>query len=131
MGSWLDPGWTGQAGIYFLDKLNEIQEGLGFGRYTEAFVGKWDKVNTFCLTLALMVGTAGLPHVIVRYYTVKNVKAARWSAFGALAFIALLYLTAPATAAFARYFMIQGLNGKTAETLPQWFDNWQCTGLIQ
>ncbi len=77
-----------------------------------------------------MVGTAGLPHVIVRFYTVKSVKAARWSAFWALLFIAMLYLTAPATAAFARYYMIQSLNGKTAEQLPDWFNNWEKTGLI-
>jgi cation/acetate symporter len=77
-----------------------------------------------------MLGTAGLPHVIVRFYTVKTVKAARWSGFWALLFIALLYVTAPATAAFARYFMIQSLNGKTAEQLPSWFHNWEKTGLI-
>lgn len=77
-----------------------------------------------------MVGTAGLPHVIVRFYTVKSVNAARWSAFWVLLFIGLLYLTAPATAAFARYYMIQGLNGKTTEELPKWFGNWEKTGLI-
>ena len=77
-----------------------------------------------------MVGTAGLPHVIVRFYTVKSVKAARWSAFWALFFISMLYLTAPATAAFARYFMIDSLNGRTTEQLPEWFVNWEQTGLI-
>ena len=86
--------------------------------------------NMFCVTLALMAGTAGLPHVIVRFYTVKNVKAARWSAFWALLFIGMLYLTAPATAAFARYYMIDSINGKTQEELPQWFENWEKTGLI-
>ena len=75
----------------------------------------------FFVTLALMIGTAGLPHVIVRFYTVPNVRAARWSAFWALLFIAMLYLTAPATAAFARYFMIESLNGRTEATLPDWF----------
>jgi cation/acetate symporter len=77
-----------------------------------------------------MVGTAGLPHVIVRFYTVKTVRAARWSAFWALFFIALLYLTAPATAAFARYFMIEQLQNKTAQELPEWFSNWRKTRLI-
>ncbi len=116
--------------VPLLEKLNQIQADLGFGRYTETFAGKWDKVNVFCVSLALMVGTAGLPHVIVRFYTVKSVKAARWSAFWALFFISLLYLTAPATAAFARYYMITGLNGKTVNELPGWFENWQKTGLI-
>ncbi|MCP5012722.1 MAG: cation acetate symporter, partial [Aestuariibacter sp.] len=88
------------------------------------------KVNVFCVVLALMAGTAGLPHVIVRFYTVKSVKAARWSAFWALLFISMLYLTAPATAAFARYYMIESLNGKTVEQLPDWFHNWEKTGLI-
>ncbi len=120
----------GQA-VFFLDKLSLIQEDLGFSRYTEAFVGSWDKVNVFFVTLALMIGTAGLPHVIVRFYTVPNVKAARWSALWALMFIAMLYLTVPATAAFARYYMIESLNGQTEETLPEWFTNWERTGLIQ
>ena len=131
MGSVLDSDIAGEAGVYFLEKLNRIQEDLGFGRYTDAFTGKWDKVNTFCVALALMVGTAGLPHVIVRFYTVKSARAARWSAFWALFFIALLYLSAPATAGFARYFMIESLNGKTAQELPDWFYNWERTGLIQ
>ncbi len=120
---------TGQ-GVALLEKLNEIHADLGFASYTDAHVGKWDVLNVFCVTLALMVGTAGLPHVIVRFYTVKNVKAARWSAFWALFFIATLYLTAPATAAFARYYMINSINGKSAAELPDWFNNWQQTGLI-
>ncbi len=121
---------TGQ-GIYLLDKLNQINADLGFSSYTDTFTSpKWNKLNVFCTALALMVGTAGLPHVIVRFYTVKTVKAARWSAFWALFFIAVLYLTAPATAAFARYYMIQGLQGKTQEQLPRWFNSWQETGLI-
>lgn len=68
--------------LHLLEKLNQIHADLGFASYTEAFVGSWDKVNVFCVALALMIGTAGLPHVIVRFYTVKSVKAARWSAFG-------------------------------------------------
>ena len=121
---------TGQPGVYLLDKLNQIQMDLGFHRYTDTFVGAWDKVNVFCVALVLMVGTAGLPHVIVRFYTVRSVKAARWSAFWALFFIAILYLTAPATAAFARYCMINDLNGKTREQLPNWFEKWERTGLV-
>jgi cation/acetate symporter len=117
-------------GVYLLERLNQIQTDLGFAEYTTAFVGGWDKVNVFLVTVALMVGTAGLPHVIVRFYTVKSVRAARWSAFWALLFISLLYLTAPATAAFARYFMIESLNGRTAAELPSWFRNWERTGLI-
>ena len=121
---------TGGSGVYLLERLNQIQADLGFDSYTGTFVGQWDKVNVLLVTLALMVGTAGLPHVIVRFYTVKSVKAARWSAFWALFFISMLYLTAPATAAFARYFMIESLNGQTADELPEWFENWERTGLI-
>jgi len=130
MGSTLRPEFTGGDIVYFLDKLNQIQTDLGFNRYTDTFVGSWDKANVFFVTLALMVGTAGLPHVIVRFYTVPSVKAARWSAFWALLFISMLYLTAPATASFARYFMIESLNGQTEQTLPEWFRNWEQTGLI-
>jgi cation/acetate symporter len=117
-------------GIPLLDKLDQIHADLGFASYTEAFVGGWDKINVFCTALALMAGTAGLPHVIVRFYTVKSVDAARWSGFWALLFIALLYLTAPATAAFARYYMIDSLHEKQADALPSWYDNWSRTGLI-
>ncbi len=124
---------TGQ-GVHLLDKLNEINTDLGFSSYTNAFGMEGESgfklLNMFCVTLALMAGTAGLPHVIVRFYTVKNVKAARWSAFWALFFIALLYLTAPATAAFARYYMIDSVQGKTEQQLPNWFKNWEKTGLI-
>lgn len=117
-------------GLPLLAKLDQLHADLGFASYTEAFAGGWDRLNVFCVTLALMVGTAGLPHVIVRFYTVKTVAAARWSAFWALLFIALLYLTAPATAAFARYYMIESVHGRTAEELPAWFRNWSQTGLI-
>ncbi len=106
---------------YLLDKLSAINQDLGFAAHTSAFSwsdpeGKaWINpklLNYFCVTLALMAGTAGLPHVIVRFYTVKSVRAARWSAFWALFFISILYLTAPATAVFARYYMIDSLSGK-------------------
>ena len=117
-------------GVFLLEKLDQIHADLGFAAYTETFTGSWDKINVFCAVLALMVGTAGLPHVIVRFYTVKTVRAARWSAFWALAFIGVLYLAAPATAAFARYYMIQSLHGKSEQELPRWFNNWEKTGLI-
>lgn len=121
---------------YLLDKLTRINEQFGFGSYSAAYgesAGKWNKLNVFCVVLALMAGTAGLPHVIVRFYTVKSVKAARWSAFWALLFISMLYLTAPAVAGFARYYMVDdvaGLNGKTADELPAWYEKWNKTGLI-
>ncbi|MGA0871286.1 MAG: sodium:solute symporter family protein [Phycisphaerales bacterium] len=118
------------SGVYLLDKLDSISQELGFSRYTEAFTGPWDKANVLLVALALMLGTAGLPHVIVRFYTVKTVQAARWSGFWAILFIAALYLTAPATAAFARTYMIDSLNGRAATELPSWFENWSRTGLI-
>lgn len=91
-------------------KLNQIQVDLGMNEYTAPFTEK-SMLDVFCITLALMVGTAGLPHVIVRFYTVKDVRAARWSAGWALLFIAILYTTAPALAAFARYNLIASLHG--------------------
>ena len=120
---------------FLLDKLSLINEQFGFSRYTEAYAenGGWNKLNVFCVCLALMAGTAGLPHVIVRFYTVKSVKAARWSAFWALLFISMLYLCAPAVAAFARYYMIDevaGLNGSTETELPEWYDKWAELGYI-
>jgi cation/acetate symporter len=130
LGATLAPEHAGGQAAYFLERLDQVQQDLGFARYTEAFVGEWDRVNVFLVTLALMAGTAGLPHVIVRFYTVPSVRAARWSALWALFFIALLYLSAPATAAFARYMMIDTLNGATQETLPEWYRSWEQTGLI-
>ncbi|MCR9245442.1 MAG: cation acetate symporter [bacterium] len=118
------------SGVPVLDKLDQIHRDLGFADYTTAFVGSWDQLNVFCTAAALMVGTAGLPHVIVRFYTVKNVGAARWSGFFALFFIALLYLTAPATAAFARYYVFESLHGKTEAELPSWYRTWEQTGLV-
>ena len=127
MGSALADG----SGTPLLEKLNQLHADLGFDSYTAAFVsGTWNKLNVFCVALALMAGTAGLPHVIVRFYTVKTVKAARWSAFWALFFIALLYLTAPATAAFARYYMIESLHEKSEAEMPGWFTSWRKTGMI-
>jgi cation/acetate symporter len=131
MGSTLNPEYaSGQQAVYLLERLNQIHADLGFSSYTEPFTGSWDKVNVFFVALALMCGTAGLPHVLVRFYTVKSVRAARWSGMWALFFIAILYLTAPATAAFARFFMIESLNGSTQQTLPDWYNSWERTGLI-
>ena len=95
-----------------VERLNGIQVELGFDAYTKPFQGL-SKLNVFCITAALMFGTAGLPHVIVRFYTVPNVRAARYSAGWALLFIALLYTTAPAVAAFARYNLLQSLEGSS------------------
>ena len=105
-------------GVSFLDKLNNINNELGFHQYT---AGKLSTLNMFCITAALMCGTAGLPHVIVRFFTVKNVRAVRKSAAWTLAFIAVVYLTAPAVGAFARVNLIESLNEKKAKELPVWF----------
>ncbi len=120
---------------FLLDKLNQINHDFGFASYTDTdTMPKWNTRNVFCVCLALMAGTAGLPHVIIRFFTVKTVRAARWSGFWAILFISLLYLTAPAMAAFARYYMVDGaagLNGRTATELPDWYHSWSSSGLIQ
>ncbi len=115
-----------------VDKLNGIQVDLGFAEYTKAFSSK-TMLDVLFITLALMVGTAGLPHVIVRFYTVPNVRAARYSAAWALLFIAILYTTAPAVGAFARYNLIETLHDKPIETVQEldWVEKWQNTGLLQ
>jgi cation/acetate symporter len=116
---------------FLLERLDQLHAELGFPSYTTPFIGaEWSKLNVFCTAVALMVGTAGLPHVIVRFYTVKNVKAARWSAFWALLFISALYLTAPSVAAFARYYMIDSLQGKTRQQIPEWFTRWETKGVV-
>lgn len=112
-------------GVSFLDKLNNINNELGFHQYT---AGKLSTLNMFCITAALMCGTAGLPHVIVRFFTVKNVRAVRKSAAWTLAFIAVVYLTAPAVGAFARVNLIESLNEKKAKELPIWFAEFEKTG---
>ena len=112
-------------GVSFLDKLNNINYELGFHQYT---AGKLSTLNMFCITAALMCGTAGLPHVIVRFFTVKNVRAVRKSAAWTLAFIAVVYLTAPAVGAFARVNLIESLNEKKAKELPVWFTEFEKTG---
>ncbi len=116
------------SGVYLLDRLDGLSKSLGFHAYT---VGQQNTLNTFFITAALMVGTAGLPHVIVRFYTVPKVSAARVSAGWALIFIALLYTTAPAMAAFARTNLLSTIPGKAYVIAPDWFKNWEKTGLIK
>ena len=113
-----------EPAVPFLVKLNQINEELGFRHYTS---GSLSTIDRFCITAALMCGTAGLPHVIVRFFTVKNVKAVRTSACWTLAFIAVIYLTAPTIGAFARVNLIESLNGKTSEELPAWFAQFEET----
>jgi cation/acetate symporter len=119
------------AGRFLLETLDEVQRDLGFPEYTAAWVGgKKSMVDVFAITMALMVGTAGLPHVLVRFYTVRDARAARWSAMWALVFISILYTTAPAVATFARVNMIQTLEGTRYSEAPAWFTSWEKTGLI-
>ncbi|MEQ9549095.1 MAG: sodium:solute symporter family protein [Coleofasciculus sp. G3-WIS-01] len=123
-----------QLGFTFSDimeRLNGIQVDLGFAEYTQPFTNK-SMLDVLFITIALMVGTAGLPHVIVRFYTVPNVRAARYSAGWALLFIAILYTTAPAIAGFARYNLIQTLHNNTIEEVRQldWATKWENTGLL-
>jgi len=119
------------AGMYLLDVLDKLNTDLGFAAFTSAFgQGNKSMIDVFCITFALMVGTAGLPHVIVRFYTVPSVKAARLSAGFALMFIALLYTTAPSVASFARYNMIDTINNQEYKTAPTWLKNWENTGLL-
>jgi cation/acetate symporter len=110
-----------------LQKVNQISIDLGFQEYT---AGTGNKLDLFCITAALMVGTAGLPHVIVRFFTVKNVRAVRKSAYWTLTFIAIIYLTAPALGMFARTNFIEEINGKKYQDAPEWFKNWETQGMI-
>ncbi|MEM6685292.1 MAG: sodium:solute symporter family protein [Bacteroidota bacterium] len=114
-------------GIPLLDHLDQLHTKLGFNEYTSGTKSTWD---VFAITLALMVGTAGLPHVIVRFFTVPKVKDARKSAGLALLFIAILYTTAPAIAVFSRTNLIETVSEKQYSEIPQWFKNWEDTGLI-
>ena len=121
-------GSKGTDGVYLLEKLNLLSQDLGFDAYTS--IDKGNLVNMFFITGALMFGTAGLPHVIVRFFTVPRVKDARISAGWALLFIAILYTTAPAVAVFARTNIINTLSEKAYSEVPQWFTNWEKTGLL-
>ncbi|MCH2021991.1 MAG: cation acetate symporter [Saprospiraceae bacterium] len=120
-------GSAGHDGVYLLDKLDGLQTELGFSEYT---AGSKSMVDICAITLALMVGTAGLPHVIVRFFTVPKVRDARISAGWALLFIAILYTTVPAVAVFARTNLIETVSNIPYSELPDWFSNWEKTGLI-
>ena len=115
------------SGTYLLDKLDQLHQELGFAAYT---TGSKPMIDIFAITFALMVGTAGLPHVIVRFFTVPRVRDARISAGWALVFIAILYTTAPAISVFARTNLINTVSNLKYSAAPQWFKNWENTGLI-
>ena len=112
----------GGESVPFIEKLNAMNQELGFEKYTD---GSFSKLNMFCLTAVLMAGTAGLPHVIVRFFTVKDVKSVRTSACWTLAFIAVIYLTAPTIGAFARVNLIQNLHNTSYEKVPSWFKDFE------
>ena len=118
---------TDGSGTYLLDKLDGLSTELGFAEYTQ---GTKSMIDVFAITFALMIGTAGLPHVIVRFFTVKRVRDARKSAGIALLLIVILYTTAPAVAVFARTNMIETVSNKPYAQVPQWFKKWETTGLI-
>ncbi|MEE2690848.1 MAG: sodium:solute symporter family protein [Pseudomonadota bacterium] len=120
-------GAAGPDGVHVLAKLDATLVDLGFSEFTQ---GAKSKADVFAITLALMVGTAGLPHVIVRFFTVPKVSDARKSAGYALVFIALLYTTAPAVGAFARLNFIETVNGEEYAEAPQWVKTWEGIGLI-
>lgn len=115
------------SGQYLLEKLDELHTELGFAAYTS---GTKSMQDVFFITAALMIGTAGLPHVIVRFFTVPKVRDARISVGYALIFIAILYTTAPAIAAFAKYNMMETVNEEEYTEMPAWFGTWEETGLL-
>ena len=115
------------SGLSVLEKLDTVLLDLGFTAYTQ---GSKSTIDLFAITAALMFGTAGLPHVLVRFFTVPKVSDARLSAGYALAFIAILYTTAPAVAAFARLNLVDTVHNTSYEQAPEWFNNWEQTGLV-
>ena len=121
-------GGADENGVYLLDKLDGLHRELGFAEYTS---GSKTTLDVFLITAALMFGTAGLPHVIVRFFTVKKVSDARKSAGWALLLIAILYTTAPAISLFSRTNLIETVSNEKYEKLPEWFSNWEKTGLIK
>lgn len=123
----LGMGAKGAEGTYLLEKLDGLSTALGFSEYTQ---GSKSTLDVFAITAALMVGTAGLPHVIVRFFTVKKVRDARKSAGLALLLIAILYTTAPAVAVFARTNLINTVSNQPYTNMPEWFTNWEKTGLL-
>ncbi len=116
-----------ETGVFLLDKLDGLHEQLGFTPYTD---GSKSMIDVFFITAALMVGTAGLPHVIIRFYTVPKVRDARTSVGWALVFIAILYTTAPAIAVFARANLLDTVSEQPYDEVPEWFSKWEDTGLI-
>jgi cation/acetate symporter len=120
-------GSAGEDGVYLLDKLDGLMTDLGFSAYTD---GTKSTMDVFMITAALMLGTAGLPHVIIRFFTVPKVKDARKSAGYALLFIAILYTTAPAIAVFARTNLMETVQDTPYKKIPSWFTKWEDTGLI-
>lgn len=128
-------GAADESGMYLLDRLNGLHDALGFDKYTD---GSKATIDVFFITAALMLGTAGLPHVIIRFYTVRKASEARISAGWALLFIAILYTTAPAVAIFARTNLLKTItteqDGELTDVayseMPEWFKNWESTGLI-
>jgi len=124
----LGMGGTLDNGTYLLDALDGLSTELGFHEYT---TGSKSMIDVFAISLALMVGTAGLPHVIVRFFTVKRVKDARKSAGIALLLIAILYTTAPAVAVFSRINLINTVSEQPYKEMPSWFSNWEDTGLLK
>ncbi len=129
-------GAADESGVYLLERLNGLHEALGFDRYTD---GTKSTIDVFFITAALMLGTAGLPHVIIRFYTVRKASEARISAGWALLFIAILYTTAPAVAIYARTNLLTTVTqeqdgqlvGAKYEDMPEWFKNWEKTDLIK
>jgi cation/acetate symporter len=121
-------GGADENGIYLLDKLDGLHRELGFAEYTS---GSKSTLDVFLITAALMFVTEGLPHVIVRFFTVKKVADARKSAGYALLLIAILYTAAPAIAVFSRTNLIETVSNQEYKKMPEWFGNWEKTGLIQ
>ena len=117
----------GAEAVPLLEKMNLLSDELGITKYTN---GNLAKIDLFCITAALMVGTAGLPHVIVRFFTVKSVRAVRKSACWTLGFIAVIYLTAPALGVFARTNLVAEINNIEYKEAPSWFKNWESQGMI-
>ena len=125
IGNYIKDGAEG--GQPLIQKINQISTDLGFKEYTSS---SSNILDMFCITAALMIGTAGLPHVIVRFFTVKNVRAVRKSAYWTLSFIAVIYLTAPALGIFARTNFVEEINQKKYQQAPEWFKNWEAQGMI-
>jgi cation/acetate symporter len=119
---------TAEGGRYFIDVLNGLDTELGFGPFTEK---RSTTINLVAMALTLMIGTAGMPHVIVRFFTVKKVSDARKSVGYALLFMTILFLCIPAVGAFSRAYFLESINNQPYTDLPSWFKTWESIGLIQ